>query len=204
MGNIEERIQELRKNKGLSQEQLAELLGVSRQAVSKWESGQSLPEIEKLIAMSGLFGVTVDYILKGEGESPSVTKFGQNNKLVSQVLMAVAAMMFLIAVFASRLIDYGLYAWDMAGGLVIESVGIMILLIGVFFAGGRRLLNKPLFIANVLLAGILPTALIQTVFLRYYPRPIDSLSPLTVVLFAGFYIIICGAAIYPAVIRKKN
>lgn len=60
-----ENLQNLRKIKNMSQEQLAEKLEVSRQAVSKWESGQSTPDIEKIIIMSELFEVTTDYILKG-------------------------------------------------------------------------------------------------------------------------------------------
>lgn len=64
--NISERIQHLRKLKGISQEELADQVGVSRQAVSKWESGQSTPDIEKIMMMSDLFEVTTDYILKGK------------------------------------------------------------------------------------------------------------------------------------------
>ena len=63
--NIADRIQYLRKTKGLSQEELADKVGVSRQAVSKWESEQSTPDIEKIIIMRELFEVTTDYILKG-------------------------------------------------------------------------------------------------------------------------------------------
>lgn len=59
------RIQELRREKGISQEGLAEKMGVSRQAVSKWESGQSAPDLEKLVALSEFFGTTTDYLLKG-------------------------------------------------------------------------------------------------------------------------------------------
>ena len=58
-----QRIQELRKGKGLSQEALGEALGVSRQAVSKWEGDNGIPELDKLIAMSRLFGVTVGELL---------------------------------------------------------------------------------------------------------------------------------------------
>ncbi len=59
-----EKLQKLRKEKGMSQEALAEMLDVSRQAVSKWESGQSFPETEKLIALSQIFGVTIDSLMK--------------------------------------------------------------------------------------------------------------------------------------------
>lgn len=57
-----------RKKNGWSQEELAERLGVSRQAVSKWEGAQAVPDIQKIIAMADLFGVTTDYLLKDELE----------------------------------------------------------------------------------------------------------------------------------------
>ena len=63
--NISDRIQTLRKAKGMSQEQLADAVGVSRQAVSKWESEQASPDLYKVVIMSELFDVTTDYILKG-------------------------------------------------------------------------------------------------------------------------------------------
>lgn len=62
--SFSEKIRKLRKDKGLSQEQLAEILNVSRQSVSKWESGQSYPEIDKLIVLSDLFGITIDELVK--------------------------------------------------------------------------------------------------------------------------------------------
>ena len=63
--NIADRIQSLRKQKGMSQIELADAIGVSRQAVSKWESEQAIPDLDKIIAMSEIFGTTTDYLLKG-------------------------------------------------------------------------------------------------------------------------------------------
>ena len=57
------KIQELRRGQGLSQERLAEQMAVSRQAISKWESGGAIPEVDKLIQLARLFGVTVDDLL---------------------------------------------------------------------------------------------------------------------------------------------
>ncbi len=62
--DISEKILKLRKANNLTQEQLAEQLQVSRQAVSKWESGQAIPESDKLPALSDLFHVTIDYLLE--------------------------------------------------------------------------------------------------------------------------------------------
>ncbi|KRN00769.1 transcriptional regulator, xre family [Lactobacillus taiwanensis DSM 21401] len=64
-----QKITELRKKNNLSQEALAEKMNVSRQAVSKWESDQSIPDIEKIVNLSELFGVTTDYLLKSGAPS---------------------------------------------------------------------------------------------------------------------------------------
>lgn len=61
-----EKLQLIRKNKGLTQEELAEKLSVSRHAVAKWESGQVYPEITNLIQISNLFNVTVDYLVRDQ------------------------------------------------------------------------------------------------------------------------------------------
>ena len=65
-----QRIAQKRKEQNLSQEALGETLGVSRQSISKWESDSSLPEIEKLVALSKLFGVSVGWLLGVEEERP--------------------------------------------------------------------------------------------------------------------------------------
>ena len=61
-----EKLQQLRKQKGLTQEELAEVLYVSRAAVSKWESGRGYPSIDSLKAIAKFFGVTVDHLLSGD------------------------------------------------------------------------------------------------------------------------------------------
>lgn len=62
--NFSEKLLTLRKAKGMTQEQLAEKLDVSRQSISKWESGQAVPELDKIVALSAIFDVTTDYLLK--------------------------------------------------------------------------------------------------------------------------------------------
>ncbi len=66
---LAEKILHLRTQQGLSQLELAERLGVSRQSVSKWETGQSVPDLDKLIKLADLFGITVDELVR-EGERP--------------------------------------------------------------------------------------------------------------------------------------
>lgn len=62
--DFSEKILSLRKSRGLTQEQLAEKLNVSRQSVSKWESGQAIPELETIVALCRVFDITTDYLLK--------------------------------------------------------------------------------------------------------------------------------------------
>ena len=82
---LADKIMNLRKKCGWSQEDLADQLGISRQSVSKWESGMSIPDLEKIVKMSSLFGVSTDYLLKDEieGELPSETMETDDNVLRS-------------------------------------------------------------------------------------------------------------------------
>lgn len=70
---LADKIIRLRKKNGWSQEELADKMQVSRQAVSKWESAQTVPDIEKILMLSSLFGVTTDYLLKDEIEDEEFT-----------------------------------------------------------------------------------------------------------------------------------
>lgn len=81
-----EHIQELRKASGLSQEALGERLGVTRQSISKWESDLAMPEVEKLVAMSRLFGVSMGALLQVEEEAGPLT-----GELTDRELKAVEA-----------------------------------------------------------------------------------------------------------------
>ncbi|MEE7581649.1 MAG: helix-turn-helix transcriptional regulator [Oscillospiraceae bacterium] len=77
------KLQELRKGSGMSQEEFAELLGVSRQSVSKWESGKGYPEIDKLIFISNYFNTSLDLLLKDTSnceDSSSILKDSQSVK----------------------------------------------------------------------------------------------------------------------------
>lgn len=65
-----EKLKKARKENGMSQEELANQLSVSRQAVSRWESGQGYPETDKLLMMSNIFCVSLDYLLKEDGQMP--------------------------------------------------------------------------------------------------------------------------------------
>lgn len=72
---LADKVTELRKRKGWSQEALAHHLGVSRQAISKWESAQATPDLERILAMSEVFGVSTDVLIKDELELESVVGY---------------------------------------------------------------------------------------------------------------------------------
>ena len=72
---LADKIIEERKKNGWSQEELASKLGVSRQAVSKWESSGSIPDLQRILQMSELFGVTTDYLLKDEIEEEPLNEY---------------------------------------------------------------------------------------------------------------------------------
>ncbi len=127
---LADKIMNLRKKHGWSQEELAEKLDVSRQSVSKWEGGLSIPDLNKIIAMSSLFGVSTDYLLKDELEqvTPSETQ-DSDDALPARKIDAEDANRYLDRV--ERI------SWRIAVGvmLCILSPVALILLMGVSEAG---------------------------------------------------------------------
>lgn len=126
----EEKLHTLRKQKGITQAELAEIMDVSRQAVSRWESGVVIPSIENLKRLSSLYGVPLDYLLKEEEDnsgqsqnegasnldeilsshSQENTAFETGNRknrkfLVIGLLLGLAAMLVILAMVASVIND---------------------------------------------------------------------------------------------------
>ncbi|MEE0264051.1 MAG: helix-turn-helix transcriptional regulator [Acutalibacteraceae bacterium] len=77
------KLYQLRKQKGFSQEELANRLNVSRQTISKWEIGDSTPDLEKLVAISDLFDVSLDSLVKGKEEEPQRADEPVKSELIS-------------------------------------------------------------------------------------------------------------------------
>lgn len=87
---LADKIIDLRKKNGLSQEELAEKMNVSRQSVSKWEGAQSVPDLNKIIALSEIFGVSTDYLLKDSIEEPEFAAREDSAETLRQVSMEEA------------------------------------------------------------------------------------------------------------------
>ena len=154
--NMADRIQYLRKTKGISQEELADKVGVSRQAVTKWESEQSTPELEKVIIMSDYFGVTTDYILKGI--EPVVDKEQKNREFASKVLYISSTAFIAIGLFCAFAEWYEKQTIEVIlGAVIIQVVGI----VGYFIA---RILSEekaPFYVnwLNIIGIAFMPTSM---------------------------------------------
>ena len=83
---LADKIIQLRKQFGWSQENLADALNVSRQSVSKWESGNSIPDLTKILKMAEIFGVSTDYLLKDEIEKPDATGTDEEKLILTEVV----------------------------------------------------------------------------------------------------------------------
>ena len=105
---MEEKITTLRKKLGWSQEDLAEKMNVSRQAISRWENGTALPDAQNVLQLSKLFQITTDYLLnddyESDGDIPAVQKVKQETDdliVNKKKLHLLAAVSFTIATFCS-------------------------------------------------------------------------------------------------------
>lgn len=87
---LADKITEERKKNGWSQEELAEKLGVSRQAVSKWESAGAVPDLQRIIGMAELFGVSTDYLLKDEMNEEPLRHYSEGYSDAVSALLRLA------------------------------------------------------------------------------------------------------------------
>lgn len=183
--NISDRIQSLRKMKGISQEELADKIGVSRQAVSKWENEQSIPDLDKVIIMSEYFGVTTDYILKGIERTQQL----ENKNFSTGQILYIASTAFLaiglLCAFGGWYSEQS--AESIWGSMIIQVVGVV-----AYFIGKLISQSKASFIINWLnisIALFMPISLIVTsVFNRVIaPYPTDIFSGF---VFAVVYFIV--------------
>jgi len=143
---LSEKLYKLRKNSGLSQEQLAEKLNVSRQAISKWESGTAVPESEKLITISNYFDVSVDYLLKDdEADNARATDSAieEKPKMLAGIIICIAGIISmviwgLVSIFSPEASD----RISDSSMITIDGNGIFLILCVVAIIAGASLLLK--------------------------------------------------------------
>lgn len=153
--NTADRIQSLRKAKGISQEELADIIGVSRQAVSKWESEQSTPDVEKIILLSDYFGTTTDYLLRGiEQVKENAQKRDAMPFFLIGTMINALGLLFAIAVWIERQVS-----WSVGAGLSIMALGTTVFLFGQLTDSRNRTRARAyFFIYNVWFLLLIPSA----------------------------------------------
>lgn len=201
---IADRILELRKMKGISQEELADKIGVSRQAVSKWESEQSIPEIDKIVLLSDFFEVSTDYLLKG------FENIKKRNDSYTYIFNSVATALNLLGIVMSSFIWS--ISQDVGGtiaGLVFIILGTMIFSIGIYQSSGKeKIINKSKFWKiNIWLITFIPLSLLYNIVFFQNIAPYPLLASNRLIAFITFwivYIVMCSTIMYTQIQNEKN
>lgn len=129
-----EKIQKLRKQQGLSQEALAEKVTVTRQTISKWELGQSLPDLDFIAQLSDIFNVSSDYLIKDEMTEPDELPYKKRDYRLSErgkrIILVIVSVAALIAVCVCLICDYftsDRLSWSLIAGVSIIAAWLVLL-----------------------------------------------------------------------------
>ena len=160
-----EKIQTCRKSKGLSQEELASVLGVSRQALSKWECNTSTPDSDKIVALSNYFSVSTDYLLKNrdiDSNEALSTKIKKQSGNIPIVISTAIITLGLIIALAMANDGTKFFYWQFSSaalGIGIQIIGVCIFEV-LHFSKYFEVKNQYLFWSiNIWLLSVLPTIL---------------------------------------------
>ena len=205
--SIADRIQRLRKAKGMSQEELADKIGVSRQAVSKWESEQSTPDIEKIILLSEYFETTTDFLLKGIEPAQELER--KYNAAVFSIAGTILNAIGLVSAIVIWIERQSVFAVGI--GLVVMLLGTGIFLIGQFIDTKDKLRARRFFaLPNIWILLFIPSSCCFNILDGLLggfsgllaPIPMLGNSFITFGLYWVIYIAICIAV--DVLIEKKN
>lgn len=161
--SLGEKITALRKARGMSQEQLAQALEVSRQSVSKWELNESIPDVNRMVAMSDLFGVTTDYLLKDvsrKNEEATSAASGETAELLDDkkwlgMTLVIVCSLCIFGMWAVVELEDVNYIWRNGGYTVSDDglagylwfnkgmIPVFLLLVCGIIGGFRILMGKP-------------------------------------------------------------
>lgn len=196
-----DRLQSLRKKKGISQEELADIIGVSRQAVSKWENQQSIPDLDKIIIMSEFFEVTTDYILKGAEGSSQLENGNSNTSQILYIASTAFLAIGLLCAFGGWYTEQS--AESIWGSMIIQVVGVV-----AYFIGKLTSTSKVPFIINwfnIIILLFIPISLIITAIRRgiIAPYPTDIITGLIFAIIYMAVIVISFFALNKQVSLKR-
>lgn len=210
--NIADRIQHLRKTKGISQEELADKIGVSRQAVSKWESEQSIPDIDKVILLSEYFETTTDFLLKGIEPIKEIEPMQKPKEQFSAILFSIAGTVLNVIGLI-----VGAALWFERSIVLGVGVGLAVMLLGtgVFLVGqnidtlDKQKAKRLFLLPNVWILSFIPAFCCIEVFVvflctfAHLPEVCGLGNAFVPFVICGIvYIIVC--AVIDVIIAKKT
>ena len=206
--NIADRIQQLRKAKGVSQEELADRIGVSRQAVSKWESEQATPDVEKILLLSDYFEVTTDYLLKGIEPVPREMPPAKEKPDARIFSIAGTAFNCMGMILAAMVWHEEQTATATAIGMILYVLGCMVYGIGMTVSdqATKAWASRSFWSVNIWVLSFLPMSLVYNIlaggfFAAPYPIPVGSMA-----FYGLFWIVYIGSCTGAELFlyRKKN
>ena len=125
---IGKKLKEARVESGYNQETVSEIIMVSRQTISNWENQKSYPDIESVIRLSTLYNISLDRLLKGDGEmikhlSESTNTVSSNRKLI--IAISVNILLLIIMVLSSTVVTNNIYFVGLIGALAVISTSVL-------------------------------------------------------------------------------
>ena len=203
---LSEKIINLRKSNGMSQEDLADKLHVSRQAISRWESGSAMPDATNIVEISKLFNVTTDYLLVEDYESdydlPLIKKEKESNfNQIMIYLITLEVMILIIEFMATFILQNAFFA-------ILSFIPFVAAIGGFEYAYQKHklenntktnLFRKKFYKISTWLGLYFPIRFVITTAMHLYPRPYSTL-----VLECIILIIYIGSSLFLNILLEKN
>lgn len=218
---LAEKIVDERKKNGWSQEELADKLGVSRQSVSKWEGAQSVPDLQRILEMSKLFGVSTDYLLKDDSQERGTAEdtgsdiatrnlgleeansfLSENStfaaKIAQGVLLCVSCPVPLLLIMALQKSGILPISENAAGGLGTIILLAMIAASLIFFIPNGIRISKWGWLENeVFETGYGVEGMVRDRSSKFQPKFISAITGGVVMILAGVIALVAGAVCAP-------
>lgn len=157
--NIGEKIYNLRKKKNLSQEELANILNVSRQSISKWETGESTPDLDKIVPLCNFFEISTDEFLKGK-DIVYERKLKEEKKKNKALTLSLCLVIFGIMIILTMILEELEVSEGMIGAIIMLGITLIgVLLIYYFWSNQEekkvdqkgKIINKIIFLVTIII-----------------------------------------------------
>lgn len=209
---LSDKIVGLRKSNGMSQEELAEKLNISRQAISRWEMGSALPDATNILLLSKLFGVTTDYLLnddyKSDNDLPKIKGIKEDNIKQILIFLVTLEIMTLLMQFMTTYILQNVFFGFLSFIPFVALIG------GFEYAYRKRtseanettaFFRKRFYKISTWLGLYFPIRFLTTILMSFYPRPYSTLVLECIVLsiYVGVSMLVTLSSEKHYLLRKK-